>query len=142
VIDFYESLEGMPVAVRNAKVVGATKSFGEMTVVPGQGVDAITTPRGGVLYAGYDHPKAMRVQLEDALLPAKVMPQADVGDSIAGDTVGVMDYSFNNPQAGGDRLAVADAGRTAREITKPQSNNQLAVSTFNVENLAPGDPQT
>jgi len=33
-IDFYESLEGMRVAVRGARVVGATKSFGEMTVVP------------------------------------------------------------------------------------------------------------
>ena len=37
-IDFYESMEGMRVAVRNAKVVGATKSFGEMTVVPGDNV--------------------------------------------------------------------------------------------------------
>jgi uncharacterized protein len=109
-IDFYESPEGMRVAVRDAKVVGATKSFGEMTVVPGQGVDAITTPRGGVLYAGYDHPNAMRVQLDD---PWAQRRRADVGDSMAGDTVGVMDYSFNNPKAGGDRHAFADTGRTA-----------------------------
>jgi uncharacterized protein len=47
-IDLYESLEGMRATVRDAKVVGATKSFGEMTVVPGQNVDAISTPRGGV----------------------------------------------------------------------------------------------
>lgn len=140
-IDFYESLEGMRVAVRDAKVVGITKSFGEMTVVPGQNVDAISTPRGGVLYSGYDHPNSMRVQLDDALLPKGAMPMASVGDSIPGDTVGVIDYSFNNPKLEVIKTPVLKLGGLQREITKPQSNNQLAVSTFNVENLAPGDPQ-
>ena len=140
-IDFYESLEGMRVAVRDANVVGITKSFGEMTVVPGQNVDAISTPRGGVLYSGYDHPNAMRVQLDDALLPKGAMPMASVGDSIPGDTVGVIDYSFNNPKLEVIETPVLTLGGLQREITKTQSNNQLAVSTFNVENLAPGDPQ-
>jgi predicted extracellular nuclease len=141
-IDFYESLEGMRVAVRDAKVVGATKSFGEMTVVPGQNVNAVTTPRGGVLYAGYDHPNAMRVQLDDALLPPAAMPRADVGDSIAGDTVGVMDYSFSNPKLEVTAAPSLTHGGLQRETTKPQSTNELAVATFNVENLAPRDRQT
>ena len=141
-IDFYESLEGMRVAVRDARVVGATKSFGEMTVIPGQNVNAVTTPRGGVLYSGYDHPNAMRVQLDDALLPAGAMPRASVGDSIAGDTVGVMDYSFSNPKLEVTTAPSITPGGLEREITRPQSNNQLAVATFNVENLAPSDPQT
>jgi len=141
-IDFYESLEGMRVSVRDAKVVGATKSFGEITVVPGQNVDAITTARGGVLYASYNHPNAMRVQLDDALLPKGAMPQANVGDSIAADTVGVMDYSFANPKLQVTAAPSITAGGLQREVTKPQSNNQLAMATFNVENLAPGDSQT
>lgn len=141
-IDFYESLEGMRVAVRDAKVVGATKSFGEITVVPGQSVDAITTPRGGVLYSGYDHPNAMRVQLDDMLLPRGAMPQADVGDSIAGDTVGVLDYSFSNPKLEVTATPTLTPGGLERETTLPQSNNQLAVATFNVENLKPSDSQT
>jgi len=140
-IDFYESLEGMRVAVRNAKVVGATNSFGEMTVVPGQNVKAITTRRGGVLYSGYDRPNAMRIQLDDALLPPGAMPQADVGDSIAGDTVGIMDYTFNNPKLEVTATPALTLGGLQREVTKRQSHNQLAVSTFNVENLAPADPQ-
>jgi predicted extracellular nuclease len=141
-IDFYESLEGMRVTVRDAKVVGATKSFGEMTVVPGLNVGAVSTPRGGVLYSGYDHPNAMRVQLDDALLPAGAMPQADVGDWIAGDTVGVMDYSFSNPKLEVTAAPTLTPGGLQRETTKPQAVNQLAISTFNVENLAPADPQT
>ncbi|HEY5248422.1 MAG TPA: lamin tail domain-containing protein, partial [Dermatophilaceae bacterium] len=141
-IDFYESLEGMRVTVRDAKVVGATKSFGEMTVIPGQRINAIATRRGGVLYSGYDHPNAMRVQLDDALLPVGGMPKASVGDSIPGDTVGVMDYTFNNPKLEVTATPILKLGGLKREVTKPQTNNQLAVSTFNVENLAPGDPQT
>ena len=132
----------MRVTVRDAKVVGATKSFGEMTVIPGQHVDAITTKRGGVLYSGYDHPNAMRVQLDDALLPVGGMPKASVGDSIPGDTVGVLDYTFNNPKLEVTATPTLKPGGLKREVTKPQTNNQLAVSTFNVENLAPGDPQT
>ena len=140
-IDFYESLEGMRVTIHDAKVVGATKSFGEMTVIPGQNVKAINTPRGGVLYSSYDHPDAMRVQLDDALLPCGSIPQADVGDSIAGDTVGVMDYPFNNPKLEVTAAPSLTLGGLQREVTRHQSNNQLAISTFNVENLAPADPQ-
>jgi predicted extracellular nuclease len=140
-IDFYESLEGMRATIRDAKVVGATKSFGEMTVVPGRHVNAITTKRGGVLYAGYDHPNAMRVQLDDALLPAGAMPKASVGDSIPGDTVGVIDYTFNNPKLEVTATPSLKLGGLKREVTERQSSNELAVSTFNVENLAPGDPQ-
>ena len=141
-IDFYESLEGMRVALRNAKVVGATTSFGEMAVVPGQNVNAVTTPRGGVLYSGYDHPNAMRVQLDDALLPRGAMPQADVGDSITGDTIGVMAYSFSNPKLEVTTAPSITTGGLRREVTQPQSSNELAVATFNVENLAPSNPQT
>jgi predicted extracellular nuclease len=140
-IDFYESLEGMRVTVHDAKVVGPTKSFGEMTVIPGKHVNAVMTKRGGVLYTGYDRPNAMRVQLDDALLPYGAMPMASVGDSIPGDTTGVIDYSFNNPKLEVTATPTLKLGALKREITKRQSRDQLAVSTFNVENLAPSDPQ-
>jgi Predicted extracellular nuclease len=83
----------------------------------------------------------MRIQLDDGLVPLGAMPQADVGDSIAGDTVGIMDYTFNNPKLEVTATPSLTLGGLQREITKAQSNNQLAISTFNVENLAPGDPQ-
>jgi len=81
------------------------------------------------------------VQLDDALLPASAMPLASVGDSIPGDTVGVIDYSFNNPKLEVTATPTLKLGGLQREITKRQSRDQLAISTFNVENLAPGDPQ-
>jgi predicted extracellular nuclease len=143
-IDFYESLEGMLVTVRDAEVVGPTASFGEIPVVPGNLPDdaAVRTPRGGVLYSGYDHPNAMRVQLDDALLPTGSMPEANVGDTLAGDTTGVLDYSFSNFKLEVLAPPVVQAGGLQREVTVPAGANELAVATFNVENLSPSDPGT
>lgn len=143
-IDFYESLEGMLVAVRDAQVVGPTASFGEIPVVPGNlpADAAIRTPRGGVLYSGYDHPNAMRVQLDDALLPTGTMPAANVGDTLVGDTTGVMDYSFANFKLEVTEPPVVQPGGLQREVTEAAAPNQLAVATFNVENLDPTDPSS
>lgn len=141
-IDFYESLEGMLVTVRDAEVVGPTASFGEIPVVPGDLPPdaAVRTPRGGVLYSGYDHPNAMRVQLDDALLPTGTMPQANVGDTLVGDTTGVIDYSFSNFKLEVTEPPVVQPGGLQREVTETARPNELAVATFNVENLSPSDP--
>ncbi len=141
-IDFYESLEGVRVAVRDAQVVGPTSSFGEIPVLPGNlaRADAVRSGRGGVVYAGYDRPNAMRVQLDDALLPAGAMPAATVGDRLPGDTAGVLDYSFANYKLAVTAPPTVTAGGLAREVTRPAGRGELAVATFNVENLAASDP--
>jgi predicted extracellular nuclease len=138
-IDFSESLEGMRVAVRDAQVVGPTSDFGEIPVVPGQSVDAVRSIHGGVVYSGYDHPNAMRVQLDDLLIGRAAMPAVNVGDRLPGDTVGVLDYSFNNYKLEVTAVPAVQSGGLIREVTTAQTNNQLAVATFNVENLASGD---
>lgn len=140
-LDFYESMEGMRVGLQDARAAGPSNSYGETPVVPGQDVDATETARGGVAYGGYDRPNAMRVQLDDELAPGSV-GTADVGDVYAGATTGVLDYSFAN-----FKLFVTDAGTLKsagleREVTATPAANELAVATFNVENLAPSDPQS
>ena len=97
---------------------------------------------GGVVYGGYDQPNTARVQLDDALLPAGSMPAADVGDSIPGETVGVVDYSFSNYKLELTTAPVLRPGGLKREVTARQGRGELAMATFNVENLAPGNPQT
>ena len=96
-IDFYESLEGMRVGVRDAQVVGADRRrFGESRsprAAPSPPPVACTAASST---AATTSPTPARVQLDDALLPAGSMPAADVGDTIPGDTVGVVDYSFSN----------------------------------------------
>jgi predicted extracellular nuclease len=142
-IDFDESLEGMRVALKNAKVVGPTNtSFGETPIVPGNAKNVVTTPRGGVLYSGYDHPNAARLIASDSLLPDGTGPVADVGDRFSGTTVGIMDYNFGNFFLELTAPPTVASGGIQREVTAAPIGTQLAVATFNVENLAPSDPQT
>ena len=143
-IDFYESMEGMLVGVRDAQVVGPTATFGEIPVVPGQlaAGDAIRSNRGGVVYSGYDHPNAMRVQLDDGLIGAGNMPLANVGDTLPGDVTGPLDYSFSNFKLEVTSVPTLVSGGLQREVTRPASQHELAIGTFNVENLSPQDPQT
>lgn len=142
-IDFDESLEGMRVALDDARAVGPTNpKYRETPVVPGQNVDALTTPRGGVLYSGYDHPNAMRVILDDQAKPANPLPVSTVGDVYTGRTTGIMDYSFAMPHVHVTDVAGHRNAGLKRETTKAQGLFEMAVATFNVENLAPSDPQT
>ncbi|GAB3676179.1 lamin tail domain-containing protein [Angustibacter aerolatus] len=140
-LDFYESLEGMRVAVRDARVVGPTNDFGEITVVPGRPAQTVTSRRGGVVYSGYDHPNTSRIQLDGALL-APDMPAANVGDTVTGTTTGVVDYSFSNYELLVTALPTVQDRHLRRETTQAAGRKELSVATFNVENLAPSDPAT
>src|SRR5262249_18367290 len=97
----------------------------------------IRTPRGGVL-ARPDNFNPERVVLDDLLTAT---PAMNVGDHYLGAIVGVLDYNFGNFFLEATSIPpVAHDGATP-ETTAPPAPNQLAVATFNVENLAPGDPQ-
>jgi predicted extracellular nuclease len=139
-LDFYESLEGMRVQLDNAVAVGPTDvGFGETPVVGDDGANAsVRTARGGVLLRP-DDGNPERVTLDDLLTP---LPSVNVGDHYSDSIVGVMDYNFGNPfiEVTTPGLAAIHDGVT-RETTDPASPGELAVSTFNFENLDPGDPQ-
>jgi uncharacterized protein len=105
-IDFYESLEGMVLQVNDATVVGPTRSFGEITVLPdgGSWATGLRTPRGGILLGGYADPNPERIIVDDEILrdlapaprPGKAMPDMNVGDALTSAVVGPLDYSFSN----------------------------------------------
>ncbi|HEX8858049.1 MAG TPA: PxKF domain-containing protein [Actinomycetes bacterium] len=138
-IDFWESLEGMRLQLNDPVATGPTNAFGETSVVGDDGANAsVRTARGGVVVRRGDF-NPERVFLDDLLAP---IPSVDVGDRFAGAVVGVLDYNFGNFM-----LEVTDSptvvpGGLQREIAAPTGANQLAVATFNVENLDPGDPQS
>ncbi|MGW4645429.1 lamin tail domain-containing protein [Kitasatospora sp. NPDC004289] len=135
-IDFWESLEGMRLQLNDAAVVGPRSSVGEIPVVPAG--SATRTARGGiVIQAGDFNPE--RVLLDDALAPT---PAADTGDTLAGATVGVLDYSFGNFKLLVTATPVVSPGGLVRETTPAPAAGTLNVATFNVENLDPSDPQS
>ena len=148
-IDFYESLEGMIVQVNDAHVVGPTKDFGEFVFLPDNGSWATgpRTPRGGILYR-YEDGNPERLTVDDEILrdlivprPSKAMVDVNVGDRITSPIVGPLDYSFANFKIQATSMPTAAPSDLRPETTFPRFF-ALAVATFNVENLDPGDGAT
>ncbi len=140
-LDLYESLEGMNVRIADARVAGASTEYAEMwvTVEPRQN----PTAGGGTRYASYDSQNPGRLKVEMLTpLSEQPFPTANVGDTLSGTTEGPLDYD----QFGGYNLAARELGTVTdggleREQTREQRRHELAVATYNVENLDPGDDQ-
>ncbi|MET9389365.1 endonuclease/exonuclease/phosphatase family protein [Streptomyces sp. NPDC006624] len=136
-LDYYESLEGMTVRVADTRVVGATDPYTELwvTVKPHENRNR----RGGTVYGSYDAQNTGRLQVQSLGAPA-AFPKANVGDTLEGATTGPLDYS----QYGGYTLVASELGTLKsgvleRETTRKQRSFELAVATYNVENLDPSD---
>ncbi|MFF4310371.1 endonuclease/exonuclease/phosphatase family protein [Streptomyces sp. NPDC001507] len=136
-LDYYESLEGMNVQVEDARVITATDPYAELwvTVKPHEN----RTNRGGSLYRTYRDQNTGRLQIQ-SLGATAGFPAANVGDTLTGATTGPLDYN----QYGGytlvaSTLGTLKSGGLQRETTKKQSHGELAVATYNVENLDPSD---
>ncbi|MET7697810.1 endonuclease/exonuclease/phosphatase family protein [Streptomyces sp. NPDC005485] len=136
-LDYYESLEGMNVQVADARVVTATDPYSEVwvTVKPHEN----RTRRGGTLYGSYDSQNTGRLQIQ-SLGSTADFPKANVGDTLTGATTGPLDYNqFGGYTLVASELGTLKSGGLQRETTQKQSRGELAVATYNVENLDPSD---
>ncbi|POX49531.1 endonuclease/exonuclease/phosphatase [Streptomyces sp. Ru71] len=136
-LDLYESLEGMNVEVGDARVVGASDPYTELwvTVKP----DEHASRRGGTVYGSYDSQNTGRLQIQ-SLGSTADFPAANVGDTLAGATTGPLDYNqFGGYTLVASRIGTLESGGLEREATRRQQNGELAVATYNVENLDPSD---
>ncbi|MGW0708105.1 lamin tail domain-containing protein [Streptomyces sp. NPDC002643] len=132
-LDFYESLEGERVSATDVRVVGATTEYDEVwvTVKPQESPSA----RGGTLYSSYDQQNTGRIKVM-SLDTATAFPQANVGDALSGTTAGPLDYStYGGYNLQATQLGTLVAGGLTPEVTRRQKGNELAVATYNVENL-------
>ncbi|WP_399923857.1 endonuclease/exonuclease/phosphatase family protein [Streptomyces kanamyceticus] len=140
-LDLYESLEGMNVSVGGSRVVGATDAYNELwvTVKPHENRNR----RGGTVYGSYDAQNGGRLQIQQlAPVSERPFPKANVGDVLKGGAEGPLDFN----QFGGYTLVARELGDVrdkglVREKTRRQARSELAVATYNVENLDPTDPQ-
>ncbi|GAA0468194.1 endonuclease/exonuclease/phosphatase family protein [Streptomyces sp. NPDC046215] len=140
-LDRYESLEGMRVALRDAPVVGATSEHKDLWVTAEPHRDR--TDRGGSLYGSYRDPGAGRVKVA-SLIPyaQRPFPVANVGDELTGTTAGPLDYNnFGGYTVQATELGTLTDRGLSREKTRGQKSDELAVATYNVENLSPKTPQ-
>ncbi|MFD5428634.1 endonuclease/exonuclease/phosphatase family protein [Streptomyces sp. NPDC127084] len=140
-LDYYESLEGTNVSIGTSRVVGATDPYSELwvTVKPRENA----TVRGGARYGSYESQNTGRLQIQ-SLVPTsqQAFPKANVGDVLSGTTEGPLDFN----QFGGYTITARTMGTVTdngleRESTRAQRRGELAIATYNVENLDPSDPQ-
>ncbi|MFD7401187.1 endonuclease/exonuclease/phosphatase family protein [Streptomyces sp. NPDC059866] len=136
-LDFYESLEGMNVQVADTRVVGATDPYTELwvTVKPREN----TSRHGGTVYGSYTSQNTGRLQIQ-SLGKAADFPDANVGDTLTGTTTGPLDYNqFGGYTLVANEIGALKQGGPERETTRKQRRGELAVATYNVENLDPTD---
>ncbi|MFI1720297.1 endonuclease/exonuclease/phosphatase family protein [Streptomyces sp. NPDC020489] len=136
-LDYYESLEGENVQVANVRVVGATDPYTELwvTVKPRENA----SPRGGTVYGSYTSQNTGRIQIQ-SLGATSAFPKANVGDVLEGVTTGPLDYNqFGGYTLVANTIGTLKSAGVARETTEKQKNGELAVATYNVENLDPSD---
>ena len=128
-IDFWESLEAMRLQLNDAQATGPRNRFGEISVITSAA--GIRTTRGGIVIRANDY-NPERIILDDVITAT---PSVNTGDTLTGATVGVLDYSFGNFKLLITSVGTRTSGGIAREVTAAASPGQLAMATFNVENL-------
>jgi len=145
-IDFYESLEGMRVQVNNATAVGPTSDFPgnrELPVVGDLGANAgLLNARGGLTIRTDDF-NPERIILNDMISGGPgPLPAVNVGATFPGSIVGIIDYSYSNYKLEVTSLPAVNPGTITKEVTTQPGFHELSAGTFNVENLAPTDPDS
>jgi hypothetical protein len=137
-IDFYESLEGMRIEVREAVATSPTSGSGEIAVLPDGGAGAsVRTPRGGIVVRPGDF-NPERILLDNALAP---LPKVHTGASL-GTVVGVLDYSQNNYKLLVTATPTATGGATREIGSLVGAVDAVTIAAFNAENLDPTDGST
>ncbi|MDQ0377818.1 endonuclease/exonuclease/phosphatase family protein [Amycolatopsis thermophila] len=140
-LDFWEAHEGEVVSVQDVRVVGPSTDYNEVYVTTKP--DENRTGRGDAVYTGYDEPNTGILKIE-SLIPfaQRPFPQADTGDTLTGLTSGPIEYdSFGGYTLQAGVLGEVEDGGIEPETTRTQSPGELAVATYNVENLSAVDDQ-
>jgi hypothetical protein len=142
-IDFYESLEGMLVTIKNAQAVDSTFS-NETFVVADGGADASgMNDRGGITIAPGDmNPEKIELFTDSGVTPITFDTVA--GDHL-GDVTGVVSYFGGNyeviPLSAGATGTAGEGGQAPRETTALAGDaDHVTIGAYNVENLDPTDP--
>ncbi len=140
-LDFWEAHEGETVSISNARVVGPSNSFNELYVTTKP--DENPTKRGGTLYTAYNDPNTGVLKVE-SLIPfaQRPFPTVNTGDELTGVTSGPIEYdSFGGYTLQANVLGDVHSGGITKEVTRKQRPDELAVATYNVENLSAVDTQ-
>ena len=136
-IDFFETFEGMLAQVDVPVAVSARNSFGETAVVSEGWTAGLLSPRGAIVVRPNDFNPERVIVDDENFRPLATTPPNDTGDRYVAPLVGVMDYSFGNFKLQLTQMPTVVPAGLSPETTVAPRDQELAVATFNVLNLAP-----
>ena len=127
----------MLVQLNDAVAIGPTNAFGEIPLLGDHGASAgVRTARGGIVVRASDF-NPERLLTDDLIIsPA---PIVRVGDRFTTPVIGILDYSFGNFKLNVTSPLTPVHGGLAREVTAMPAPYEIAVGTYNVNNLDPRD---
>ncbi len=132
-LDFFESLEGMRVAVQDAVAIGPTSARHELWVLGDGGALASGRNARGGLTSGVDDGNPERLLLDSSL---KRLPDVAVGARFPGPLVGVLGHAFGNFRIAVQELPAAEGGVSPDGNEPPARDGELLVASFNLLNLS------
>jgi predicted extracellular nuclease len=137
-LDFYEGLDSALVQVEDPVAVGPTND-GAFQVAPDNGRGAGTrTAAGGLAETSNRTVNSRRLSVFGS--GAHVSPLVNVGDHFSGAVEGIMSEFEGNPEVElTDSPAAVSSGLTP-QVATPARPGQLAVATYNLDNLSPTSP--
>ncbi|WP_307849408.1 endonuclease/exonuclease/phosphatase family protein [Qaidamihabitans albus] len=140
-LDFWEAHESELAGVSDVRLVSRSTDYNELyvTTKPGEHPSA----RGGTVYLGYERPNTGILKIE-SLIPfaQRPFPRANTGDVLTGVTSGPIEYDrFGGHTLMANVLGEVKDNGLEREVTRKQRGGELAVATYNVENLSAAEDQ-
>ncbi|MFD7656992.1 endonuclease/exonuclease/phosphatase family protein [Actinosynnema sp. NPDC059797] len=119
----------------------SSRSGRRVTVVAEDGADATILSSRGALPVREHDANPERLTLTTRLLREAIPADLDVGDRLS-PACGVLDYRYGTYEiAATYRVAPLPAPHLDRETARPAQADELAIATFNVENLSAVSPQ-
>lgn len=147
-MDYYESLEGMLVKIKDPLITGFKEKYGDITVVPSYGkYTELRSINGGVVYNNYEFEQSQRITI--TATPWNIVKKSEYinnlspnpGDKLKGDVEGVVIYEH-----GEYRLYPTSSFPGIEDgSTKPDTNEfkydkkKLNVVSYNIENFTIAD---
>ncbi|KAF6628639.1 S-layer homology domain-containing protein [Paenibacillus sp. EKM208P] len=133
-LDFFESLEGMRVELKDATVIGPYGYEIPVRIDNGPNTGEVVTEAGGLMLT------ERSLNPQRILIDAKPSAPLKTGDRFAGPITGVVSYSFSNYKLLPERLPGIVSGDLQPTNTRLiRDDRKLTVASFNVENFDPGD---
>ncbi|QUC21381.1 uncharacterized protein UV8b_05624 [Ustilaginoidea virens] len=140
-LDFWESLAGELVTVRDAVLLGRPNRYGDVWVRGNYTVSGVNAHGGLTMLTGDANPEAIVVgsPLDGSRNPT----DSKMGDHV-GDVTGVVAYSFGTyrilPLTALKMVAPAASAHPAASFASTRHCGGLTVADYNAANLAPGSP--